>query len=578
MLIELKIQNFAIIEELTLNFEPGFVVFTGETGAGKSIILDALSVVLGDRADSSVIRKGAERANIEATFSLSRELQALVNPLLESEGLLEAPDLIVLSREIRAEGRSVARVNGRSVAASLQSEIGGFLVDLHGQSEHLSLLKVRHHRELLDRFAHQEELVTSYADLYKQWSKVKNAIQEAKEMSSTAQNRLDMLKFQVQEIQSAKIRPDEEEELRSERSRLANAETLHQLSSHAVGLLDEEGESAPATDLLGQAVRVVNDLARIDSSLATLAERLEHVLNSCSDMAYELRSYLESIEFNPQRLDQIEERLNTLSLLKRKYGGSIESIVVYLNNATDEISKVGNIEDQIEELVANKNEIEKEMAEFAGKISIQRHKAGEVLSGQVDELLQQLHMQSAHFQVQIHQTVGEQGLIIDDKKLVFDAHGVDQVEFYIETNPGEGFKPLVKVASGGETSRLMLALKHALAEADRIPVLVFDEVDQGVGGRVGSIVGQLLWNLSHDCQVLCVTHLPQLAAFGDQQFHVSKLQDSGRTFTQVNLLSGEYRLRELASMIGPIGPGSLHSASELISSVQDFKGKIKINH
>lgn len=577
MLSELRIQNFAIIQDLTLQFVPGFVVFTGETGAGKSIILDALSAVLGERMETSVIRKGTDRAVIEATFKLSAELQNLVNPLLDAEGLLEDPGQVMLSREIRAEGRSVARINGRSVAVSLQSEVGSFLVDLHGQSEHLSLLKVKHHRELVDRFAHQEEINAEYHAQYKQWLQVSTALKEARNLSVNAQDRIDMLKYQVQEIQAAKLVSDEEGALRSERARLANAETLHQLSAHAIASLDEgQGEAAPVTDLLGQITHDLNELSRIDETLLPLAERLEQVLNITSEIAYELRGYLESIEFNPRRLDQIEERLNALALLKRKYGGTLESVNSYLNSAIAELSKVDNVDEQIEQLEKRKAEIEIKLVNLAKQISLKRQEAARILAERIDAVLQELNMQSAHFQTQLRQTDDPQGIFIDGRHLAFDAYGIDQVEFLIETNPGEGFKPLVKIASGGETSRLMLALKHTLAEADQIPILVFDEIDQGVGGRVGSIVGQLLWSLGREHQVLCVTHLPQLAAFGDQHFHVSKQQEAGRTFTQVDELADQARLNELAAMIGPLSPGTMQSASELMSSVRVFTSKIDI--
>lgn len=575
MLTVLHIQNFAIIHELTLNPHPHFVVFTGETGAGKSIILDALSAVLGERMDASVIRKGADRAIVEATFELSPEAQALVNPILEEEGLIEDPAVVSLSREVRAEGRSIARINGRSTAVSLQSEIGAFLVDLHGQSEHLSLLKVRHHRELLDRFAHHSDIADQYRAEYHEWSRVADELEALKELSVNAQNRVDMLKYQVQEIQAAKLTVDEEESLRTERSRLANAEALHQLSAHAVAMLDEsDGESAPVTDLLGQASHDLNELSRIDSSLLSLADRLEQVLSSSAEVAYELRNYLEAIEFNPRRLDQIEERLDALNQLKRKYGGSVGAVLNYLVSAQAELSKVDNVEERIEELDQLKAQIEEKLAALAQKLSVRRHKAAEQLAQKMSSVLAQLSMRSARFETQILQKEDPQGLLVDGRRVAFDSSGIDQVEFLIESNPGEGLKPLVKIASGGETSRLMLALKHALAEADRIPTLVFDEIDQGVGGRVGSVVGQLLWTLGRDHQVLCVTHLPQLAAFGDQHFHVSKLQEAGRTFTQIKSLRGDERLTELAAMIGPLSPGTRQSAAELLASVREFAGTI----
>ena len=333
MLEELHIHDFAIIEDLNLQFNAGLVVFTGETGAGKSIILDALGAILGARVDTTSVRKGADRAIVEGFFRLEGQERELINSLLEREGLLEEPDGLWLGREIRAEGRTIARVNGRTVSLSVQSEIGEALVDVHGQTEHLSLLKVRTHRDLLDRFAHDQEVLGLYQAQFKEWAVLVKKLDELHAIEKTARDRADMLKYQIQEISEARIKVDEEESLAQERTRLVNAETLSTLSQSALALLDEGTEiSSAATDLLGQAGRDLAELARIDPQMQALAQQIEDALSSVSDIAYELRGYLEEIEFNPNRLDQIEERLDLFNRLKRKYGGSLASALTHTEN------------------------------------------------------------------------------------------------------------------------------------------------------------------------------------------------------------------------------------------------------
>ena len=575
MLTELRIQNFAIIQDLTLAFSDGLVVLTGETGAGKSIILDALNAVLGGRVDVNDIRRGADKAVIEADFRLEALNLAAVRDLLEPEGLWEENDLLTLSREIRAGGRSLARVNGRSVSLALQSELGALLADIHGQSEHLSLLKVRYHLDLLDRFAHQEDTLNAYTLLYRQWLAARAELHELVNLQQYAKDRADMLKYQIQELEAARLKTEEEADLRQERTLLANAETLHSLSRQALSALDEGADALPVTDLLGEAVHALTELARIDPQMGGMSERAAQALNTLSEIAYELRGYLENIEFNPARLDQIEERLNTLNFLKRKYGGSVESAKAYLQKAQDELGKVENVDEQIGEVEQKISQITQELGLLAAKLSLERHSAAQKLENGVETGLQNLQMKDARFRVHFTLEPDPDGLDLDGQWVAFDATGADRVEFLIETNPGEGFKPLVKIASGGETSRLMLALKHVLAEADQIPTLVFDEIDQGIGGRVGVVVGQMLWQLGREHQVMCVTHLPQLAAYGDQHLRVSKQEVDGRTLTQVLELDKNARKEELAGMIGSLSAGTLQSAQDLLDSVDAFQGKIE---
>ncbi len=575
MLEELRIRDFAIIDDLTLQFASGLVVFTGETGAGKSIILDALGAILGARVDTTSIRKGADRAIVEGFFRLDGTEKEFINELLDREGLLEDPDRLWLGREIRAEGRTIARVNGRTVSLSVQSEIGEALVDVHGQSDHLSLLKVRNHRDLLDRFAHDQENLTLYQSQFKEWSALGKQLSELHAIEQTARDRADMLKYQIQEIGDARIKLDEEESLAQERTRLMNAETLSSLSQSVLASLDEgtEGSSA-ATDLLGQAAHDLEELARIDPQLQALAQQAEDALSSVSDLTYELRGYLEGIEFNPNRLDQIEERLDLFNRLKRKYGGSLSSALAHLENSVAELEKVEGVEEQIAEVKEKLIQIKQVLSISAAQLSDQRKLAANRLADGVEQQLHLLEMENARFQIALAAVESEQGLTLGDRKLAFDANGVDQIEFLIETNPGEGFKPLAKTASGGETSRLMLALKTVLAEVDHIPTLVFDEIDSGIGGRVGMTVGGMLWNLGKQHQVLCVTHLPQLAAFGDQHFHVSKRSDNGRTATQVDQLQGEARVSELAAMLGASTFVTLESAREILRTVAKFTSTI----
>jgi len=575
MLRELHIQNFAIITDLTLQFKAGLVVLTGETGAGKSIILDALSAVLGTRVESGVVRAGSNQAFVEALFELDDVTLSSLRPLLEEEGLLEDERFLTLSREIRSEGRSIARVNGRSVNLGIQSEIGAVLVDVHGQSEHLSLLKVKSHRELLDRFAGNSETLQDYQKHYRVWSALENELVELKRLQSNADERADILRYQIGQIEAAKLKPDEEDSLLKERMRLANAETLSRYTQSALQTLDESSpETSAVTDLLGTVSHDLSSLAKIDAQMQNLADQAEAALSSLTDIAYELCRYNEQIEFNPARLDQIELRIDLINSLKKKHGGSIDSVIKFFASAQDELSKIEGVEGQIDELGQKISRVKEIMANSALSLSASRQQAANSMSAQMEEQLSQLEMRKARLKVLIARQEAETGLPINGG-LAFDINGIDKVELMIETNPGEGFKPLAKIASGGETSRLMLALKEVLAEADQIPTLIFDEIDSGIGGRVGWTVGSILWQLGRHHQVMCVTHLPQLAAFGDQHLKVDKQTFQDRTITQVVEVTGEMRVAEITEMLGAPGEQSQQTARELLASVSKFTGTIK---
>ncbi len=569
MLTELRIDNFAIIPHLELEFGSGLITFTGETGAGKSIILDAIESVLGGRSDVTFIRSGAERANVEATFRLTDAIRASVHAILEREDLLDDPDYLVLGRDLRREGRSTARINGHSVNVSLLKELGSYLVDIHGQSEHLSLLDTRRHIGLLDRYAASEALLSAYSATYQKLLALRRELNHLRSAEQDASRRIDLLKFQAEEIDGAHLRPGEEEELRIDRTRLANAENLSSLSQQALALLDEGTPEAPSiTDLAGQLLHIMSSLNRIDASRSALFQTTETITDGLNELARDVRGYTEGIEFNPKRLDQIEERLDLMHNLKRKYGGSIEAILAFAKDAKEQLETITHASERITELEGEEKKLLETLSEQGQALSDRRRKAAETMEKAIETELADLNMTGAHFNVDFQMKPNPLGVTLTDgRQVAFDGNGLDQVEFLVAPNPGEGLKPLVKIASGGETSRLMLALKNVLANADTISTLVFDEIDQGIGGRVGLVVGKKLWQLSQEHQVLCITHLPQLAAYGSQHFRVAKQVADGRTTTLVEVLQGENRRNELALMLGGITEGTLRSADEILQTV-----------
>ncbi len=572
MLIELRIENFAIIESLELEFSPGLTIFTGETGAGKSIIIDAVETVLGGRAETIQVRAGAERASIEAVFTIPPAAHQSIQEILEREDLNDDQETLSLAREIRLSGRNIARINGRSVSAGLLRQLGEYLIDLHGQSEHLSLLRVNQHLPLLDRYAAadpQLKLNTSleaYQRTYQRLQQVQRQLNRIREAEKDAARRSDMLSYQINEIESAHLKPDEEDILVEERNRLANAESLASLTQEALLLLDEGSpEAAPVSELFGQALQSLTHLARIDPSQKGLADSAQTFAENLAELAMHLRAYLEDIEFNPRRLDFLEDRLALIQNLKRKYGETIRDILSYAEQARKQLDEITHATEHLEELEKEKENLLSQLGMHGQSLSEQRRQAALNLAKAIESELNALSMSGARFQVDFQQHPDLQGAPAPDgRRLAYYPNGLERIEFLIAPNPGEGFKPLSKIASGGETSRLMLALKNVLAQADQVPTLIFDEIDQGIGGRVGTVVGQKLAQLGKQHQVLCITHLPQLAAFGQQHLHVEKHVQAGRTSTQVRRLEQQARLRELASMMGGSGDGALQSAQELL--------------
>jgi len=576
MLTELRIQNFAIIDKLDLRFGPGLIILTGETGAGKSIILDAVVMLIGGKADATFIRTDSDAAFVEGVFHLKGPEREAVHEVLKREELMDDPDYVVLMREVRREGRSVARINGRTVNVGLLKEIGALLIDIHGQAEHLSLLDPRAHLGLLDRFSDISKPLTEYRQTYHTLLNLRRELSDLKKAQADADRRIEMLTYQAEEIESAKLKPGEEEELRKERDRLANAESLAQNAQEALAILEEGSPETPAaTDLIGQAAQALSALAKIDAGQAEMANQAELMLDTLSDIIRDLRDYLEEIEFNPKRLDDVEERLDLIHSLTRKYGGSLPAVIAYGEDARRQLETITGAADRISELEMQEAKFLEKLSKQGSLLSEKRKTAGAAMGKGIEVELDDLRMASAQFGVDFQTKPDANGIPLSDgTRIAFDQNGFDRVEFLVAPNPGEGLKPLAKIASGGETSRLMLGLKNVMARADEVPSLIFDEIDQGIGGRVGMVVGQKLWNLSRSHQVFCVTHLPQLAVFGDQHYQVQKLVDKGRTLTRVEPLEGEARLLELSQMLGEVGEGTLRSAHELLQSARQMvKGK-----
>jgi DNA repair protein RecN (Recombination protein N) len=418
--------------------------------------------------------------------------------------------------------------------------------------------------------------LSDYRQTYHGLQNLRRELNELRQSQADSNRKIEMLGYQAEEIEAAKLKPGEDEELRKERDRLANAESLAQNAQEALAILEDGSPDTPAaSDLIGQAAQALAALAKVDETQTELANQAEVMLDAMSDIVHNLRGYLEEIEFNPKRLDEVEERLDLIHSLTRKFGGSIPAVIAYGQDARKQLETITGAADRIAELEMQEAKALEKLAKQGAMLSDKRKSAAATMSKGIETELDDLKMASAQFGVDFQTKPDANGVPLPDgTRIAFDHNGFDRVEFLVAPNPGEGLKPLAKIASGGETSRLMLGLKNVMANADEVPSLIFDEIDQGIGGRVGMVVGHKLWNLSRSHQVFCVTHLPQMAVFGDQHYQVQKLVDKGRTLTRVEHLDGEPRLLELSQMLGEVGEGTLRSAHELLQSARTMvKGK-----
>ena len=575
MLSELTISNFAIIDHLQLTFSPGLNVLTGETGAGKSIIIDAVSTLLGGRADAELIRSSTEGARVEGIFDLPLELRDELAPFLREQGLEDSGVTLILTREINRSGRHVCRVNGRAVTLSVFAQLGERLVDIHGQGEHLSLLRVKEHLNFLDRYGGLQEQRAALTERVRALRSVREELASLRRDEHELARRADLLQYQVREIEDARLRPGEEEELLAERKLLLNAERLTTLANAAFQKLGGGSEEQyTVVDMLSSVLHDLSELEKLDPQISTRRKIVEEASYQLDDLARTLRSYRDGIEFNPVRLQAVEDRLDLIQNLKRKYGSSIAEVLRFAQQAAQELHDITHNEERIAKLEEEEARLVVEAGAQAAALSAARREAANRLESAVECELADLNMKQARFVVDMRRKEADDGVVVEGKRYAFDLSGIDHLEFLISPNVGEPPKPMAKIASGGETSRLMLALKTVLTTADEVPTLIFDEIDQGIGGRAGGIVGHKLWGLTPMHQVLCVTHLPQLACYGDAHYKVDKMQSEGRTVTRVQMLDEPSRVEELAAMLGgPPGEARQRSAQEMYEETLSVKGR-----
>jgi len=550
MLVELQIRDFALVAEATVRFGAGFTVLTGETGAGKSILVDAIDMLLGERAGADVVRAGAPRATLGAVFDIASLPH--VRALLADLGLDPEPDgLLHISREITPEGRNPCRVNGRPAPLSAVRALGERLVDLHGQHEHQALLRVERHQEYLDRFGGPEHLalLAEVGKHYARWRDLRARLADMQQEEGARLRELDLLRFQVEEIRQADPQPGEDEALAAEVNRLANAERLAAAVDEAYAALYEgPAEGMTAVDLAGAACSRLAAAAGMDPHLGALAEMVSQATDTIREAARELASYRDELVFDPARLDAAQRRLHALEDLKRKYGGSLEAVAAYREQQEAALAAWEGRDELVADLTRQLGEVEGDLGRACAALSAARRQLAEQISGRVAAELAELSMPAAQFQVRLESSQDAEGVEVAGRRLAVSATGTDRVEFLFSANPGEAPRPLARIASGGEISRVMLALKSALAEADPVPTLVFDEIDSGIGGRTAEAVGARLQGLGRRAQVVCVTHLAQIAYRASHHLAVDKQEAAGRTVVQVAELRGEARVGELARM------------------------------
>jgi DNA repair protein RecN (Recombination protein N) len=566
MLRELTIKNVAVIEALTVPFVPGLNVLTGETGAGKSILIDALQLVLGARSSEDLLRSGADEAMVEAAFD--PPVDARARAALDAEGIAVEPgEYLVLRRHLFRDGRSKAYVGGRLTSAATLRALSDFLVDIHGQHPGQPLLDPRRHRELLDAYAGMTAEARAFRERYGEWQGLRREREALLAAERERERRTELLDFQRRELEGARLETGEEVSLAAERAILVNHERLFSAVEQAYVEV-EESDGAILTQLSALATRL-REAAAIDPRLHEVLEALETAVVHLGESARGLRDYRGRIEFDPGRLEAIEARLHEIGRLKRKYGGTLEELLALRDRVREDLDALGRSEVRLQEVERAVQTSGADLGRRAAILSTARRQAAQALQSAILTELADLGMAKAAFEVRV-----SGGAPTDD---AFGPHGMDDVEFLISPNPGEPLKPLQKIASGGELSRVMLAIRAILAAADATPTLIFDEVDAGIGGSKGEVVGRKLLNASRRHQVLCVTHLPQIACFGDQHLVVQKRTLADRTETTVRALASEERSREVARMLG--GPSrsttALDHANELLEAALRLKRRLR---
>lgn len=555
MLQELSITNFAIIEQLDIAFENGMTVLTGETGAGKSIIIDAVGLLAGGRGSQEFIRTGADKAVLQGMFILPAD--GVTAHMLDEAGIDHADNTVILQREIAKSGRNTCRINGMLVNTTTLKRIGETIVDIHGQNEHQELMQPEKHLGLLDEFAaHKiQKLKTTYTQQYEAYQQLSQELRQKNANEKEWAQRLDMLNFQVEEISAAQVKVGEEADLTAERDRLDNYQMINQALQQSYNLLTAEEETPGAVDVVGEAMNALEPIANLDSAFNDITVNVKNAFYALQDASGQISNQLDLQEFDEGRLDEIEQRLDVLSQLKRKYGDSEQQILDYYQKIAAELAKMTDSEENSEGLSQRVAEQKAALLTTGQALSDKRRTCAKSLQRQIHQELKDLYMDKAIFEVRFKPTKGQ-----------IYRSGLDSVEFYIQTNPGERMRPLAKIASGGELSRMMLALKTIFSESQGITSIIFDEVDTGVSGRVAQAIAEKISGIAKFSQVLCITHLPQVAAMADHHYFIAKKITGQRTKTSVSKLAQSDRVQELARMLAgtKVTQLSLEHAEELL--------------
>ena len=559
MLSLLHIENIALIQSADIRFEPGFNVLTGETGAGKSIVIDSIGAVLGERTSRELIRTGAKSALVTAVFTQVPPL-----PWLEENGFPTGEEELLLQRELQGDGRNVCRIDGKLVTVAQLRELGRQLLNIHGQHDGQQLLDPASHLGYLDQFGGCQPLLESYQEAYRKWHDIRREMDKLQMDEAERSRRVDTLNYQIQELERAQLKAGEDEELSARRTLLRSAGRLMEAVQSAEFALSGDEDRDGACSLIAQAEGEVQGVSSISPELSELSEKLTALRCAADDAADTLRDLSRSFDFSPGELDQVEERLDLLYRLRKKYGPTVEDMLSYLDRCRKELDQIQYADDTLARLEKELKKAQKEAVRRGEVLSQARREAAGALQARVQEELRQLDMPKVQFQTEFTPKGGEAGM---------DDTGLDEVQFLMSANLGEALKPIQKVASGGELARIMLALKNVLAEGDQIGTLVFDEVDTGVSGRAAQKVAEKMAQVARGKQVLCVTHLPQIAAMADTHFSVQKGERDGRTYTRLERLDRSQRREELARLIGgaSITPSLLESAEELLRQAEQQK-------
>ena len=568
MIETISIRNIALINELELELSPGLNIFTGETGAGKSVILRSIGLVLGERTSVDIVRENTEHGSVEISVAPTSSI-----PIETDFG-----DDLLLSRQISVNGRSRCRINGELVNLKQLEELGSLLVDIHGQHEHQSLFKTETHLKLLDDFGELESDCNNIKNTFHQLLDLQRELDSILHTLSSSEREKELLEFEVKELKSADLQIGEEEELTSEMTVLNNAEQLYESANMVYNQLDGEGQTGlsgtgPADSMstlqnLRDSVKSLSKLAEIDSNLLELSERIDSSLYELEDISSQIRQYAETIDFNPSRLAEVSDRIELISKFKRRYGNTISDMLAYQSEAEKKLEDLELGSDKID-IIQTQIRDKKEVAlELCVALSEKRKTVAEKLSSMVEKELQELGMEKARFLTAVNPIQDENGILqIDGKRYGLREHGMDNVEFLIAPNVGSELRPLAKIASGGEISRVMLALKTVLIQVDNIPTVLFDEIDSGIGGKIANVVGEKLKELSETAQVICITHLPQIARFANQHFLVEKEVEDDKTVISAKALTESERVTEISSRMhgGNESEAGLAHARELLN-------------